>query len=97
MGFSLELVRTVCTHVGADRAQVINMLLKATSIHEALPGHSFDNIVGAVQLMDDAEKARAFLQGSEQLAGMGFSSERVREAMIVTDTDLEKALDYLSA
>ncbi|KAJ8303911.1 hypothetical protein KUTeg_017494 [Tegillarca granosa] len=94
MGFSRPRAARAMQKLGQDK-EVIEHLCLVNKLSE----EGYDPYQSELALLlfeNDSQKARTYLDLSKQFQELGFSRDRIKEALISNDMDRDKALDFLT-
>lgn len=95
MGFSRPRVARAVESLGSDEKVVVEHLCNVDKLSEA--GHdSYQSELALVLFKNDKQKAEVYLNLYKQLQQLGFSGNKIKEALLKFDNDGDKALDFLT-
>lgn len=94
MGFPKSRVIRAVQKLGADGKKVVEHLCSVQSLVEK--GYKAEQAETALHLHDQSEsRALQFLELVAQFRDLGFDEEIVKEALLRTNNDRDRALDFL--
>lgn len=94
MGFPLPRVARACQLVGSDDKKIVEFLLLVQALEER--GYPGDRAERALTVNEcDLKEAERCLEATTQLLDLGFSEERVAEALAKCNNDRDQALEHL--
>ncbi|KAK3097815.1 hypothetical protein FSP39_013436 [Pinctada imbricata] len=96
MGFSRPRVARAVERIGTDEKEVIEHLCLVNKLSEK----GFDAYQAETTLItynNNLEKSEIFLSLYKQFQELGFTGDRIKDALINNDLDSEKALDQLTS
>ncbi|XP_076101722.1 uncharacterized protein LOC143071358 isoform X1 [Mytilus galloprovincialis] len=95
MGFSRPRVARAVEHFGCDEKEIVDHLFNVDKMTEA--GYdTYQSELALVLHKNDKQKAEAYLKMFKQFQELGFSGDRIKEALVKFENDGDKALDYLT-
>ncbi|XP_052100183.1 uncharacterized protein LOC127734384 isoform X2 [Mytilus californianus] len=95
MGFSRPRVARAVENFGCDEKEIVDHLFSVDKMTEV--GYdTYQSELALVLHKNDKQKAEAYLKIFKQFQELGFSGDRIKEALVKFENDGDKALDYLT-